>query len=198
MGTGFLSQAEHSADVQTLYDEDLEMLGFVMNASRLWAYQPTLWPDFFSMLGKAMNGQGLSVRDRGILVIASVSTLGDSYCSIAWAKKLSDLASTESIAGVLRGDDTGLTARERALANWARKVVRDPNQTAATDVQELRDVGFSDAQIFATTFFVVMRMGFAAFNDALGATPDAGFRALLPSAVLDAVTYGRPLDSQPD
>ena len=81
------------------------------------------------------------------------------------------------------------------MANWARKVARDPNGTSRTDVQALRDVGFSDPEIFAITVFVALRLAFSTVNDALGAAPDAALRSSSPPAVLEAVTFGRPIAS---
>ena len=80
------------------------------------------------------------------------------------------------------------------MAQWARKCARDPNTTEPSDVQALRDAGYSDAQIFAITAYVALRMAFSTINDALGARPDSGFRSSAPEAVLNAVDYGRPID----
>jgi alkylhydroperoxidase family enzyme len=80
------------------------------------------------------------------------------------------------------------------MALWARDVVRDPNATTPADVQVLRDAGFSDAQVFAITVFVALRVAFSTVNDALGLPPDAALRRTVPADVLDAVTRGRPID----
>jgi alkylhydroperoxidase family enzyme len=94
----------------------------------------------------------------------------------------------------LTGTDEELTDSEKALARWARQLVRDPNSTGPDDVQALREAGFTDSQIFAVTTFVALRLAFSTINDALGAPPDAGLRASAPAIVVAAVTYGR----QPD
>jgi hypothetical protein len=83
------------------------------------------------------------------------------------------------------------------MAAWARRVTRDPNGTSAEDVQELRDAGFSDADIFAMTVYVALRIALSTVNDALGARPDAEYRTLAPAPVRDAVTFGRPIDASP-
>ncbi|MET0323906.1 MAG: class I SAM-dependent methyltransferase, partial [Ilumatobacteraceae bacterium] len=49
-GTGFLAAAPHSDDAQQLYDEDVEELGYVMNASRLWAHLPRAQVGLFDLL----------------------------------------------------------------------------------------------------------------------------------------------------
>jgi alkylhydroperoxidase family enzyme len=128
---------------QAIFGEDVAELGFVMNASRLWAYQPEAMIGLFELMGRVTSGRPFSVRERGILVAACASTLGDSCCALAWGTKLADVADPGLAAGVLSGDDSELSAAERAMAAWARRIARDPNRTTASDVQALRDAGFS-------------------------------------------------------
>ena len=59
--------------------------------------------------------------------------------------------------------------------------------------QSLRDAGFDDAQIFAISVFVALRIAFSTVNDALGAQPDQQLGVDAPDAVRDAVTFGRPI-----
>jgi uncharacterized protein YciW len=191
-GTGFLAIPEPTAAVQGLYDSDIEQLGFVMNLSALWAQQPSLHDGLFDTINRAARAAGLTFRQRGILVAAAASTLGDSYCSLAWGKKLAGVAGADLAGGVLRGDDRRLDPGERALTDWARKVCRDPSSTKAEDVQPLRDAGYNDAQIFAITTFIALRVAFAVVNDALGALPDHELMETAPAPVRDAITYGRP------
>jgi alkylhydroperoxidase family enzyme len=121
--------------------------------------------------------------------------LGDGYCSLAWGKRLADAAGDDVAAGVLRGDDGLLDESERALARWARRVTRDPNGTAAADVQALRDTGFTDEQIFAITVYVALRIAFSTVNDALGARPDRQLADSAPATVRAAVDFGRPISA---
>jgi uncharacterized peroxidase-related enzyme len=196
-GAGFLAVPATTPQAEALYDEDRAEVGFVMNGSRLWAQDPALHDGIFDLLKDIATRYGLTDRQRGILITACASTLGDSYCSVAWGTKLTKLADERVAAGVLRGADDGLTAAEAALAAWARKVTRDPNATGEADVQQLRDAGWTDAQIFAVTVFVGLRVAFATVNDALGARPDAAYRTIAPPAVLAAIGFGRPLDEEP-
>jgi alkylhydroperoxidase family enzyme len=193
--TQFLDRADVTEEAQALFDEDLAELGFVMNASRLWAYQPEAMGMLFSLMSRVASARPFRFRERGILVAACASALGDSYCSLAWGTKLAAKADVQLAAGVLRGDDGALTEAERAMAAWARRVANDPNGTSAEDVQELRDAGFSDADIFAMTVYVALRIALSTVNDALGARPDAEYRTLAPAPVRDAVTFGRPIDA---
>jgi uncharacterized peroxidase-related enzyme len=193
MTGSFLSEPAASPQVQALYDEDLAEDGFVWNVSRLWAHQPGTVRQLFDLMSEAFRPARLSFRQRGILVTAAASALGDSYCSLAWGGKLGSASDPALAAGVLSGSDAGLTEQEQAMAAWARKVARDPNATTPADVAELRDAGLDDGQIFAITAFVALRLAFSSINDALGAQPDAQLAQSLPAAVRDAVTYGRPV-----
>ena len=188
----FLEEPDRSADVQALYDEDLTDSGYVWNVSRLWAHQPQTVAQLFELMSQAFKPSGLSFRQRAILVAAAASALGDSYCSLAWGGKLAGASDPALAAAVLNGTDAGLTEQERALAGWARKVVRDPNATTTADVQGLRDAGLDDGQIFAVTAFVALRLAFSTINDALGAQPDPQLAGSLPGEVRAAVAYGRP------
>ncbi len=193
MGTiGFLNLPLVTPEAQALFDEDIAEDGYVMNVSRLWAYNPVLVTGLFDLMRHSISEHELSFRDRGILVAACASTLGDSYCSVAWGSKLAKVSDPDIAAGVIRGGDEGLTDEERALASWARKVAKNPNGTTKEDVDALRSAGYSDRQIFAITVFVSLRLAFSTVNDALGVGPDVALCASAPEAVVTAVRYGRP------
>lgn len=193
----FLRCAGVSEAAKAIFDEDIDEMGFVMNVSRLWAHRPEAMVALFELMHLVTSARPFTDRERGILITACASQFGDSYCSLAWGTKLAGLADPQLAAGILRGEDDALTAPERAMAAWARRIARDPNGTSATDVAELRQAGFSDSDIFAMTVFVALRVAFSTVNDALGLRPDAEYRSEAPAAVLDAVTYGRPIDTGP-
>ena len=190
--SSFLGVASESEAVRRLYEEDLEGDGFVMNLSRVWAHAPELQDGVGAVLGTAADVAGLTFRQRGVLVSATASTLGDSYCALAWGTRLAGEVGADTAAGVIGGDDAGLDPTDAALARWARQVVRDPNGTTEADVDALRAVGFDDAQILAATTFVAMRMAFSTVNDAIGASPDAELVERAPAEVGAAITFGRP------
>lgn len=193
MTGSFLEEPPVSPQVQALYDDDLADDGFVWNVSRLWAHQPDTLNGLFDLMSRAFKPSGLSFRQRGILVTAAASALGDSYCSLGWGGKLAKASNAALAAGVLTGSDDELTDQEKAMATWARKVAKNPNATTPADIQALRDSGLDDGQIFATTAFVALRLAFSTINDSLGAQPDAQLAESLPQEVREAVAYGRPV-----
>ena len=192
---GFLSAPPCTPEAQRLFDEDLKGLGYVMNASRLWAHLPVALDRLSDLMGETTRAGGLSLPQRAVLVTAAASALGDSYCTMAWGKKLAEATSPEVAAGVIRGGTEGLDDAGEALARWARLLAGDPNAISPDDVQTLRDVGFDDSQIFAITAYVAFRLSFSMINDALGAVPDRELRIAVPEPVRLAVTFGRHHDT---
>lgn len=182
-------------DVAAMLDADRAEHGFVMNLTRVWAHQPDVHRAYVALVTAAADAAGLTMRDRGVLVTALASTMGDSYCSLAWGGRLADEADDPGVpVAVLTGSDEGLDERDRALAAWARAVARDPGSTTPDDVDRLRSAGLDDAQVVAATVYVAARLAFSSVNGALGARPDAGLRGSTPPEVLAAITWGRPIE----
>lgn len=192
----FLAEPPASPEVRAKYDADLASYGFVMNLSHVWAHVPDAHTRLFELLG--VVGSTLSFRERAILVTATASTIGDSYCSYAWGWKLSEAEGVAVTTAVLDGSDAGLTARESALAQWARRVARAAGSTTEADVQVLRNAGLGDEDVFRATAFVALRMAFSTVNAALGAQPDVELADRAGPEVSAAITWGRPLDQPRD
>ena len=175
-----------------LYQNDMEQQGFVMNLSRLWAWRPEVCEAFGALRTQLTGNSSLSNRELAVIVCATAASLGDSYCALAWGKKLAAAVDPSAAAAVLQAtENDGLTARDQALSVWARKVARNPNGTTQQDVEALRTAGFSEREIFEATAFVAFRLAFSTINDALGVKPDWQLAAAAPVEVNKAVTFGR-------
>lgn len=194
----FLPIPKTTGAVERIYKSNQAAQGFVMNLTSAWAWRPDVFESFAALRGQLTSSSSLSKRDQAVLVCATASQLQDSYCSLAWGKTLAAEAGAATAAAVLTGsDDTALTARDRALVAWARKVVADPNSTTPSDIGTLRSVGLDDCAIFEATVFVAFRLAFSTVNDALGANPDWQLVNSVPPEVRSAVTYGRPPQAAP-
>jgi SAM-dependent methyltransferase/alkylhydroperoxidase family enzyme len=189
----FLAPPEETDHVRRLFADDVDQVGFVMTGSRLWGHLPEQHDALFDLIGSAATAASLTVRQRGILITAAASTMGDSYCSLAWGQKLAAVSSAELAAGVLTGSDEGLSDSERALARWAREVAADPSHATSEGVDALRAAGYDDAQILAVTVFVSLRLAFSTVNDALGVHPEREMNQSVPPEVREVVTWGRPI-----
>ncbi|HEU0203622.1 MAG TPA: hypothetical protein VFR86_24695 [Burkholderiaceae bacterium] len=193
----YLKAPADSEAASRLYTKDLEEQGFVMNLSRLWAWRPEVCEGFQRLRDLLTGSSSLSHRELGVIVCATAANLGDSYCALAWGKRLAKAAGADTAAAVLTASQSeNLSKRENALAAWARKVVAGPNETTADDVEALRISGFTEQEIFEATTFIAFRIAFSTVNDALGAKPDSQLAAAAPPEVRNAVAFGRPIDGQ--
>lgn len=188
--TGHLNLATEPAPVvDGFLEECAKSVGYVMNTARIWAHLPEEHDRLFDLADHVARVAGLGFRQRGILVTACASTIGDSYCALAWGRKLAAHSGEEVPASVLVGTDAALSEAERALAVWARQVAGRPNDTVAEDVERLREAGYDERQILAITMYVGLRIAFSSINDALGIQPDHELDQ--PGPVRAAVDFGR-------
>jgi uncharacterized peroxidase-related enzyme len=189
----FLVEPPPTKSAARMYDEDRSEDGYVWNVTRLWAWRPDVQQAFVALRAGLMDASSLGERDWAVLVAATAAQRNDSYCSLAWGAKLARLADAETAADVISGRPTpSLSPREVALAEWAGRVVDDPNATTEADVKGLRDAGLGDREIFEATTFIAFRLAFSSINDALGAAPDRQLSDAAPEPVRTAVTWGRP------
>jgi uncharacterized peroxidase-related enzyme len=193
----FLATPADTAATSRLYEDDLNEMGFVMNLSRAWAWRPEVCEGFAALRGLLTTKSSLSPQELAVMVCSTAASLGDSYCALAWGKRLAGASDPSTAAAVLRGwGGERLGPRGVALSRWTRKVVKDPNATTAEDVDELRAAGLSEQEIFEATVFIALRLAFSTVNDALGVTPDWQVAAAAPPEVRSAVTFGRASDQR--
>ena len=187
----FLEDPPASAPVEAVHESYAASDGYVANYARTWCWRPDLLDTFAGLRSQLMAESTLTSRELTVLVVGTASALGDSYCSLAWGGRLAGASDEQTAAAALRGEDAGLTPREAALLEWARRVVDDPNATGADDVERLRAAGLDDREIFEATAWIGFRLGFSTINDALGISPDRELVEKTPPAVREAVSFGR-------
>jgi uncharacterized peroxidase-related enzyme len=187
----FIDSPAPSAATSAMYENNAKSQGFTMNFTRAWAWRPDIFDGFVALRTQLVAQSTLSKREQAVMVCAMASELGDAYCSLAWGKTLSQEAGPDVAAAVINGDSGSLADRDRALADWARKLVADPNSTSQADIDRLHSTGLSDREIFEATVFIAFRLAFSTVNDALGIAPDWQVAAAAPPQVRASVDYGR-------
>ena len=194
----FLEDAPETPQTSAAHDAARAADGYVANFLRVWCWRPDMYKQFVDMRLALMGSTTLTDREQAVVVAATVSTFGDSYCSLAWGGKLAKLAGAEVAGGIIGGAmPDELSEREAALCRWCRAVVRDPMNTTPEQVADLRQAGFDDREIFEATLLLSLRLAFSTVNDALGAEPDRQLADAAPAPVRDAVTFGRAAAAQP-
>jgi alkylhydroperoxidase family enzyme len=175
-------------DAGDLYDRERERLGYLPNYVRAFSHRPDV---YWAWRGLVSAIQGASdPRRYELATLAAAKRLRSSYCSLAHGKMLVDRFYTPDQVLRLPG---GLDKTDAAITAFAEQVVDDASSVTQADVDRLREVGLSDAEITDVVLAAAARSFFAKTLDALGALPDSVYGELAPE-LREELTVGRPID----
>jgi uncharacterized peroxidase-related enzyme len=179
-------------DTASLYEEDRSSLGYVANYTRVFSHRPDVMRGWEHLSGAIKSN--MDRRRYELATLAAATTLRSSYCSLAHGKVLAaNFYSSEEVAAISRDFRAGpLSEAEVALMAFAEKVAAKADEITQSDIDELRDQGFADAEIFDIAAAAAARCFFSKLLDAMGAQPDAAYRDLTPE-LQSALVVGRPI-----
>ena len=187
-----ISEEDASGAVAELYDTDRAGRGYVANYVRVFSHRPAVL-QAWQQLNRAIK-EAMDARVYELATLAAARRLRSSYCALAHGKVLADgLLAPETVRDVVvhrRSDD--LDPAEIAIIELADKVVDDATSISQSDIDRLRHLGLSDADIFDVVATAAARCFFSKTLDALGAQPDAAYSELEPD-LREALTVGRPI-----
>jgi len=146
-----LTDDELDEPERKLFAKAAEVIGFVPNVFRTYAWRPERFRAWFAHFKTVMEGtDGLSAREREMISVAVSMANGCLYCLVAHGAALregsDDKVEADRITLDYRRAD--LTGRERAMLDYAVKVTTDPGACGESDIEALRAVGFSDEDIW--------------------------------------------------
>ena len=127
-----------------------DRIGFVPNVARLLAVTPTHFLGWWSYFDDLMRGpSGLSKTQREMVAVVISAEARCPYCEIAHAAALrlrvKDAALVDRLAVNYRHVD--LSAQDRAMLDFAVQLTQSPEFCGETEIQRLRDLGFTDEDI---------------------------------------------------
>jgi alkylhydroperoxidase family enzyme len=142
-----------------------------------------------------LNGaikESMDLRRYELATLAAARRLRSSYCSLAHGKVLLERFGEPVREIALDRRSAGLDEVDLAVMDLAERVVVDATSIGDADVQQLRDLGLSDADIMDVVLAAAARCFFSKTLDALGVLPDATYRELDPQ-LREALVVGRPI-----
>lgn len=175
------------------FERDRAALGYVPNYTRLFAHRPAVY-EAWHRLRDAISGS-MDVRRYELATVAAARTLRSSYCTLAHGKVLADrfLEPAQVRDVVLDHRNAGLDEVDVAVMDLAEKVAGDATSVTEGDVQRLRDLGLSDAEITDVVLAAAGRCFMSKTIDALGALPDHAYAERLEPELCEVLTVGRPI-----
>jgi alkylhydroperoxidase family enzyme len=132
----------------------------------------------------------MDLRRYELATFAAAQRLRSSYCSLAHGTVLRDTLG-ESLLDLAGGRET-LEEVDRAVMELAERVVYDATAIEERDLQRLRDLGLSDAEVMDVVLAAAARCFFSKTLDALGVLADAHYAELEPE-LREALVVGRPI-----
>ncbi len=155
-----LKLSELPADISARISAVYEKTGFIPNVFVRLATRPDEFRAFFSYHDALMEKEsGLSKSDREMIVVATSAQNNCLYCVIAHGAVLRIRSKNKLLADQVAINYQGadLTPKQRAMLDFASKVSKNSHLVAQADSELLKEVGFSEDDIWdivaITAFF---------------------------------------------
>lgn len=103
------------------------------------------------------------------------------------------LGAADEARAVAAGRTDGLDPADAAVVRLATKVAEGAADMGPEDLDELRGMGWADAEILDVVLAAAARCFFSTVLDAVGTQPDAADRDTVPADLSDDLTVGRPI-----
>ena len=136
---------------QKYFDLCQEKLGLVPNVLQAYAFDIDKLNAFTALYNDVMLADsGLTKLEREMIAVVVSSQNRCWYCQVAHGAAVRALSGRPELgeALVMNYRVADLTARERAMLDFAVKPTRSSSETTEGDREELRVVGFNDRDIF--------------------------------------------------
>jgi len=190
-----VSPEEAAGPVKELYDRELAGQGYVSNYTRAFSRRPEVLAGWLAL--KDAITSGMEPRLYELATVAAATAIRSSYCSLVHGQILATRYYQPDTVASIAADETAgalvaLDAADAAVVRLARKVAMEADKVTQEDIDELRDLGFSDDDIHNVILAAAARCFFSKVLDATGTLPDAALREM-PEQLRSALTVGREI-----
>jgi uncharacterized peroxidase-related enzyme len=128
-----------------------EKAGFIPNVFLALAHRPAEFRAFFDYHDALMEKEsGLTKAEREMIVVATSGANRCPYCVVAHGAILRIRAKNPQVSEQVATNHShaDITARQKAMLDFAMKVSLEPDAIADYDFEDLRAMGFSDEDIW--------------------------------------------------
>ena len=160
------------------------------NQERAFAERPDVhkaWVELNTAIKANMD-----LRRYELATLAAARRLRSSYCALAHGRVLAEQFGEPVREIVLDRRAAGLDEIDLAVMGLAERVVDDATAIGDAELQPLRDLGLTNAEIMDVVLAAAARSFYSKTLDALGVQPDASYRELDPD-LREVLVVGRPI-----
>jgi len=185
-------EREAAGPLAEMYAAERKTRGELPNFARAFSHRPDVYAAW-RQLNRAILAN-MDQRRYELATLAAARRLRSSYCVLAHGSVLMkhELDPAALRAVVADHHAASLDAVEVAVMDLADKVAADAGSVTQDDVDALRALGLTDAEITDVVLVAAARCFFSSTLDGLGTEPDPKF-ADLDLATREALTVGRPI-----
>jgi uncharacterized peroxidase-related enzyme len=178
--------------VAAMYDTDREVFGHLPNLTKGFSLRPDVYAAWRQLNGAIKANMDL--RRYELATVAAAKRLRSSYCTLAHGSILLDkFLSPEGVRAIVEDHDAAeLDAVDAAVVELADKVAHDATSVTQADVDRLRSLSLTDAEVLDVVLAAAARCFFSKALDGLGVAPDAKYARLDPE-LRDVLTVGRSI-----
>ena len=178
--------------VAELYETDRQAYGHVPNFTRAFSLRPEVYATWREL--NMTIKSNMDLRRYELATVAAARRLRSSYCALAHGTVLAEkFMGPDAVRAVVVDHRTaGLDDVDIAVMDLADKVADDATAVTEEDVERLRSLGLSDADIFDVVAAAAARCFFSKVLDGLGIQADSNY-ADIDAQLRDALTVGRPV-----
>ena len=178
--------------IASMYSRQQEAWGYVPNYAKVFCHRPEVMARWGQLLAEIKRP--MDKRRFELVTFVAALELRNSACALAHGKVLREFFTDAEIVSIAAGRfDDKLTEAEQAMVRFARQVAKDASRVTAGQVQALKEIGYTDADIFDIAVTAAGRAFFTKALDALGVEPDSPFLEL-DDELRRPLTVGRPID----
>jgi len=182
--------ADHA--VTAMYMRQQAAWGYIPNYAKVFCHRPEVmarWGQLLAEIKRPMDRRRFE-----LVTFVAAHELRNTACALAHGKALREFFSDDEILSIAAGRfENALTEAEQMMVHFARQIARDASKITAGQVQELKQMGYSDSEIFDIVATAAGRAFFTKVLDALGVESDAPFLEL-EGQLRRPLTVGRPID----
>jgi len=188
-----VSEDHATGALANLYREDEERFGYLPNFTKAFSSRPDAY-EAWRQLNGTIRGT-MDLRRYELATLAAARELRSSYCALAHGSvllgKFMDADSLQAI--VSDHHNAGLDEPDVAVMDLAEKVAADATSVKQEDIDRLRALGLSDADVVDVVLAAAARCFCSKVLDALGARPDARYADQLEPGIREALTVGHAI-----
>jgi uncharacterized peroxidase-related enzyme len=181
-----------SDEVRAMYARQEAHWGFVPNYAKVFCHRPEimgLWAQLQVGIKRHMTKRRFE-----LITFVSAMALRSTLCSLAHGRALTEFIPEDHVLALARGEvPPSLSPAEGAMVAFARKVARDASCVEAGDVAALKELGFTDGEVFDIAAAAAARAFWTKLVEGLGVEAEPPFRAM-SAAFTDALAVGRPIN----